>query len=125
MNFVGIMYSAHLQQTSSVNPPFSYSLPFNHQLINKDKYKSLRTEDKLDEFVQRCMSKYKERHSSQPIGSVDYNPKTWTKFALKSIATTYKTKEETIVFPNGCCSREEHCPINLFYEIVLEELCLE
>ncbi len=125
MNFVGILYSAHVQQTLLPNPPFSYTLPFNYELVNKDKYKSLRIEENLDEFVKMCMNKYKDRYPSLPVGSVDYNPKIWTKFALKSIATTYKSKNTTITFPNGCCSKEEECPINLFYEIVLEELCLE
>lgn len=124
MDLVGILYSAHVQQTAQPNPPFSHNLSFNYEKINKTKYKSLGTEQNLNDFVNVCFEKYKQRNPNHRTGTLDRNLKTWTKFALKSIVNAYKAKTDIIIFPNGCCSLE-NCPINLFYEIVLEEICLE
>ncbi len=125
MDITGLLYHSHIQQTSLQNPPFSYSLPFNHELVNKEKYKSLKTDDNLDNFVKECYTKFRERNPNHILGTLDYNPKTWTKFGLKSIVDVYKSKTDKIIFPNGCCNLEKKCPINKFYEIVIEEICLE
>ncbi len=124
MDILNLMYMTHVQQTSLPNPPFIHNLWFNYELVNKTKYKSLSSEENLDEFVKVCYEKYKERNPNHKLGSLDQNPKTWAKFALKAIVTAYKAKSDTVNFPNGCCSIDE-CPINLFYKVVLEEICLE
>lgn len=131
LDIIEKMYVEHILQTASSYPPFSYSLPFNYELVNETKYKLLETkyksledDDELDKFVNECFTKYKERYPTQNIGSVNYNPKPWVLYAIKSIVNSYKTKSNNITFPNGCCS-SENCPINKFYEIVIEEICLE
>ncbi len=126
MDLIGILYSAHVQQTSLDPSPFPYVFIFSREMFKKDKYMSLaRNSEEFEKFVKKCYDKFIERHPGVARGSVHHNPKTWVKFALKGIAKAWKENSREVTFPNGCCSMNEKCPINMFYEIVLEELCLD
>ncbi len=118
-----MLYQTHVHCTKE--PTFTFELPFTKELFNKTKYINLvKDSNNLDEFVNKCYTKYQERFSNNLKGTLDLNPKTWTRFGLVAITNSYKSNSNTVVFPNGCCTQQK-CPINQFYQIVLEEICLE
>lgn len=121
--FVELLYETHKSQTSISNPPFSYAVNFDSTKFNKEKYILIsKSTDELDKFVNDCFIEFTTKHPNIPNGSVHINPKTWTKFALKTIALGYKNTLTVLVFPNGCCSQGSQCPINIFYQIVLDNI---
>ena len=120
-----LLYSAHLYQTNLEPSPFPYTFFFNREMFNKEKYSQIAKNPELFvEFVSNCFEKFMQRHGDVPRGSVHYNPQTWVRFALKAIARAWKDNSTQVIFPNGCCSMSEKCPINMFYQIVLEELSM-
>jgi hypothetical protein len=125
-NFLlNILCQTHIQQTNLEIPPFSFTVDFNPDLLDKEKYQSVsKNPEELKKFVKECMDMFLEKNPGIPKGSVHLRPDVWVKFALKTIAIGYKNKQTKITFPNGCCSLGIECPINMFYCVVLEKIML-
>ena len=124
MDFVKILCDMHEQQTSLPVPPFGYRVKFEKEKLNKTKYMELsHSKDKLHQFMAECANKFKTIYPNQPYGSVQSDPNFWVKIAIRTVANGYRNNQTEIVFPNGCCNQPEKCPINMMYQIVLEELC--
>lgn len=123
-NFLlNILLQTHIQQTKLDNPPFCLETEFDPNKLNTAKYSLIsKSNDELNKFVNECMSEFNSTYPNIPYGSVHLNPHVWTKFALKTIVTGYKSKQHMIKFPNGCCSQGLKCPINMYYMIVLKNI---
>ena len=106
----------HVAQTISETPPFTHTVDnVTMEEIDTQKLKSF-TSENVESFSKVCYEEYKKRYPEALYGSVDVNPTIWTVVVINNLQ-----KEKPFEFPNGCCTRKI-CSINLFYEIVLEQL---
>jgi hypothetical protein len=111
--FVKMMCDAQKQQTLSSNPPFHYKTTLNKD-IKLDIYADL---FKKQQFMDDVYSKYKALDN--PFGSVDVDPVFWANVVFTVIANHDGSQD--IEIPNGCCNQNS-CYINVFYQMVLNEL---
>jgi hypothetical protein len=121
---VNILCQMHISQTSLEKPPFSYDVSFDSlHFFDIEKYELLKTNSiEMDKFVDKTIKIFLNKYplSKVPYGSVHCSPKSFCIFALESIKKTFDEGLNKIIFPNGCCSRGIECPINKYYEVVLE-----
>ncbi len=128
MDFINILYQMHVSQTQLESPPFTHQINnVEFEDLDMDKLRTLDNNTFIP-FSEECYKIFKERYPRCLKGSVDVNPHIWTSVVLNhlinKISTTLRGQfkdPDMFVFPNGCCT-QGHCSINLFYEIVIEEL---
>ena len=122
MDFVRILFQMHVSQTISAVPPFTHTINgIETTDLNMDKMNSL-TNDTVKAFSEECYKKFTERYPRCLKGSVDTDPLIWTIIAVRHLSLKiHEQSPDVFVFPNGCCTRDI-CSINLFYEIIVEEL---
>jgi len=128
MDFINILYQMHVSQTQLESPPFTHQINnVEFEDLDMDKLRTL-DNNTFKSFSDECYKIFKDRYPRCLKGSVDVNPHIWTSVVLNhlinKISTTLRGQfkdQYMFVFPNGCCT-QGHCSINLFYEIVIEEL---
>ena len=121
--FLNLMCNMHISQTTLANPPFKLIVPFDISQLDIDKMELVTSsKEEFDKFVKICSTQFVIKYKELPYGSVHLAPNIWTQFAIKTIQHSLNTKSDQLVFPNGCCSQELSCPINLFYQFVLSNL---
>jgi len=118
---LGLLCQTHILATRSKT--FSQTVPFERNRINITKLQSLNNASDFKAFVSTCFAQHKNEHPNVEKGSLHLVPELWTEFALTSITEALDNEENTISFPNGCCSSLE-CPIHLYYLIVLKNVML-
>jgi len=139
----------HASQTQLESPPFTHQINnVEFEDLDMDKLRTvdvwvpgnnLGINNKFKSFSEECYKIFKERYPRCLKGSVDVNPHTWTSVVINHLyhiifirgidppilrGTLLRGQfkdPDMFVFPNGCCT-QGHCSINLFYEIVIEEL---
>ena len=113
----------HVSQTMLETPPFTHVI--NCVEIGDFDFDKLKTinNDTIKPFSDECYKIFKERYPRCLKGSVDTDPLIWVTIAINHLLKKIHNQDLTnmFVFPNGCCT-QGHCSINLFYEIVTEEL---
>ncbi|GAG34923.1 unnamed protein product, partial [marine sediment metagenome] len=122
MDFTKILFQMHVSQTMSEKPPFTHAI--NGVEVGDLNIGKLRTlnNNNVEAFSKICYKIFKERYPRCLKGSVDIDPLIWVRIALNHlIKKIHEQDKDMFVFPNGCCTHE-HCSINLFYEIIVEEL---
>ncbi len=134
MDFINILYQMHVSQTQLESPPFTHQINnVEFEDLDMDKLRTLDNNTFIP-FSEECYKIFKERYPRCLKGSVDVNPHTWTSVVINhlyhkifiggidppTLRGQFKDPD-MFVFPNGCCT-QGHCSINLFYEIVIEEL---
>jgi len=119
MNFIEILYNMHVNLSFSDNPPFTHIKGFDKDKIDLELMNKLSDDNMLKKFSAKCLKSFKKKYPSMAFGSVHHNSVPWTAFAYNAIAKKMndESKDTTITYPNGCCSKKD-CPINLFYDIV-------
>lgn len=123
---LNMMLQVHIQHTNLANSPFPYKINFDYENVDESKLLLMtKSTDELNNFVKICFDEFVLTHPNILKGSIHINPLIWTKFALKSISQTYKDKQSEITFPNGCCSQNSNCPINMFYLVVMKNIMLK
>ena len=122
MDFVRVLFHMHLSQTVSENPPFTHTITgIKNDNININKLYSF-TNETVKTFSEECYKIFTDRYPRCLKGSVDADPHIWTIIAVRHLKQKiYENSPAVFVFPNGCCNRDI-CSINLFYEIIVEEL---
>jgi hypothetical protein len=123
MNFIEILYNMHVNLSTSDRPPFTHIKNFNKEKINHELMRKIKNEDALKIFSTECLESLKKKYPNVLFGSVHYNPMIWVKIAYNTIMKKINDRSEnnTISYPNGCCTKED-CTINLFYDIVHENI---
>ena len=113
----------HVNLSNSDTPPFVHIKEFDKKKINYDLMDKIKNEETQKIFSMECLELLKKRHPNIPFGSVHYNPVTWVVVVYNTIVKKLndETKNNTISYPNGCCSKKD-CSINLFYDIVHENI---
>jgi hypothetical protein len=124
MDILKMLYNMHVSITLN-KPPFTHIIKnLSNDDIDLNKLNSINN-DNIISFSKICFEKFVERYPRCLKGSVHVNSYVWTEIAIKTLKTNITNKKENIfVFPNGCCSLNK-CSINLYYEIVVEELLKE
>jgi len=120
----------HVSQTMLDTPPFTHTVT-GVELGDLDinKFNSINNTT-INSFSDVCYKKFKDRYPRCPYGSVDADPRVWTTVAIMNLSRKIQIQiqnqlqSEIFTFPNGCCT-SNHCSINLFYELVVEELLKE
>jgi len=125
MDFMKILFEMHVSNTMLETPPFTHTITgIEPSELDFDKINSFNN-DTVKTFSEECYKIFKKRYPRCLVGSVDSNPHIWVVIALNHfIKKLHEQRQDIFVFPNGCCIRE-HCSINLFYEIIVEELLKE
>ena len=125
MDFVRALFHMHLSQTIAEKPPFTHTITGiekKHLDITKIGFF---TNETIKTFSEECYNKFTERYPRCLKGSVDADPHIWTIIAVRHLRQKlYEDSPNVFIFPNGCCNRHI-CSINLFYEIIVEELLID
>lgn len=123
MNFIEMLYNMHVNLSKSDNPPYMHVKKFNKEKINYELIETIKNKDALKIFSTECLESLKKKYPKILFGSVHYNPEIWVIIAYNTIITKISDKSEnnTISYPNGCCS-QSNCSINLFYDVVHENI---
>ncbi len=124
-SLLNTLYQVHIHQTEAKPSPFPFEYSFDYTTLDINKFKHITssTED-FNNFVKICFDEFKNNNPNIPYGSLHINPSIWTSFALEAIQNAYNEDDTIIIFPNGCCSLKDNCPINIFYLIVLKNILL-
>ena len=79
--------------------------------------------EKMKLFSEQCYSIYNAKYaSSMDIGSVDVLPVFWVNSAIGQLHYFVNVENvHQIKLSNGCCDSPQ-CPINLFYNIIIEQI---
>ena len=124
--FLNLLYNIHVGQTSLPDPPFKLIIPFNISQFDIVKMNLITSsKEEFDKFVEECAEQFISIHANLSVGSVHLNPCVWTQFAIKTIEQGISSQSDQLIFPNGCCSKELECPINMYYRIVLSNLLIQ
>ena len=118
-----LMFNMHVTKTQKT--AFIHKVIFNHTEVDIEKLKYVNeNENNLKEYAKLCFDEFISENAHLSKGSLHRDPIVWTNFGLNSIYNAYCTKQTTVVFSNGCCSRD-NCPINIYYLIVLRNIMLK
>ncbi len=131
MDFVRLLFQMHVSNTILETPPYTHTITgveiseIDFSIID------LFDNDTVRSFTDECYRIFRERYPRCLKGSVDADPYVWSAIALNNLVNNVKSHEQeqmqledVFVFPNGCCTLK-HCSINLFYEIIIEQLLKE
>jgi len=125
MNFIRTLFHMHLSQTITEKPPFTHTITgIQNNNLDITKICSF-TNETVKTFSEECYNIFTERYPRCLKGSVDADPHIWTIIAVGHLRQKlYEDSPNVFIFPNGCCNRHI-CSINLFYEIIVEELLID
>jgi hypothetical protein len=122
---ITLMFNMHVSQTAKKNPAFTHKVNINCSKLDIEKLKYVNeNENNLKEYAKLCFDEFISENAHLSKGSLHRDPIVWTNFGLNSIYNAYCAKQNTVVFSNGCCSRD-NCPINIYYLIVLKNIMLK
>lgn len=122
---IKMMFDMHVSQTAKKNPAFTHTVNIDYTKLDIEKLKYInQNEINLKDYAKLCFDEFISENDHLSKGSLHCNPLIWTTFGLNSIYNAYCNKQNTVVFSNGCCSRDS-CPINIYYLIVLKNIMLK
>ena len=121
-----MLCSMHLQSTLSDKPPFFYTADISR--VNRDRLDLVLKDESFTSFTNACAQDFLKL--GLPYGSVHMAPNAWIKIVLDTLRTHYNRTttrvdtsgvETSVQIPNGCCNVPT-CPLNQFYQIVINNL---